>query len=229
MGSGKTGDKYSCPVENESSKRVRSKAWQVPLTVNGMEINAIVDSAAEATILSDEVYSRLSPHPKVKGHAVFRMPNDKGMAGSKLEPVTVKIGHYETVFTVFKGAMDDDMLLGIDFLRKCGAIIDCSGTLVLKSQRIPLISSRDASISVTRVFPACVEEYRCSSPKVASVGFGRPPEQDIDIYQNKLPMQNVQSIAIIKVVLKHHFSLSIRLTWPCKVWKGSGVLQPSLQ
>ena len=183
VGSGKTGDKYSCPVENESSKRVRSKAWQVPLTVNGMEINAIVDSAAEATILSDEVYSRLSPHPKVKGHAVFRMPNDKGMAGSKLEPVTVKIGHYETVFTVYKGAMDDDMLLGIDFLRKCGAIIDCSGTLVLKGQRIPLITSSDASISVTtcRVFPACAEEYRCSSPKVASVGFGRPPEQDIDI------------------------------------------------
>ena len=52
-------------------------AWRIPVKVNGVDLSAVVDTAAEITILSESVYGSMSPRPKVLSHV------DVNLAGGK--------------------------------------------------------------------------------------------------------------------------------------------------
>ena len=41
------------------------RAWQIPVKIGRLEVNAVVDTAAEITIISERVFDRLSWHPEL--------------------------------------------------------------------------------------------------------------------------------------------------------------------
>ena len=96
------------------------------LQVNTRNTIAVVDTGAEVTIISDRVYQSLEPQPPVKRRATMHgagreMRMDTFVTG----PVNIKIGKRIYSSDVYVAPIDDDMLLGLDFLHKHCVILDC--------------------------------------------------------------------------------------------------------
>ena len=130
------------------------RAWRALILVNGVEVNALVDTAAEATLISDRLYENLDPKPEVISTKRFQTANAKPLYAGKLEAVKINIGKFETLAEVYKGPLLEDMLLGIDFLSQIGAHVDCAaGVLRIKDQPIVLTQSTQVLTSKRTVLP----------------------------------------------------------------------------
>ena len=117
----------------------RGKAWLVPVKINGFEINAIVDTAAEVTLISNRLYKSLTPRPDVKRKLRFKTADGKSMSAEMLEPLTLEVGKLRVEHEVLKSDLSDEMLLGMDFLFEANASLECGqGILTIGGQRIPL-------------------------------------------------------------------------------------------
>ena len=96
------------------------------MRVQDQPVLAIVDTAAEVTILSDDFFKKLPHKPPVK-HRVTMHAAGKGMKMDTFVcgPVDLFIGTNRYKMDIYVAPIDDDMLLGLDFLVKSGIILDC--------------------------------------------------------------------------------------------------------
>ena len=87
--------------------------------VQATPVTAIVDSAAEVTIISDKVYNKLKPKPPVKKHAILHTAGrDMSMKGFIVGPVNVQLGSLTFEEDLYVAPIQDEMLLGIDILQE---------------------------------------------------------------------------------------------------------------
>ncbi|GFO19336.1 retrovirus-related pol polyprotein from transposon 412 [Plakobranchus ocellatus] len=115
-------------------------AYTVWANVGNVSVDAIVDTAAEITVISEEVYRRLIHKPRVSGKRRFQMAGKGKASWANLEgPISVKIGQLSTQETVYVAQINDDMLLGVDYLDKYNDVIDFEDhTLQMQGEQIPL-------------------------------------------------------------------------------------------
>ncbi|GFO20506.1 DNA damage-inducible protein 1 [Plakobranchus ocellatus] len=114
-------------VRNVQSQEV-VPAYTIRTDVGNLSVDAIVDTAAEITVISEEVY-RLSGKRRVVQKA------GKGQASwaNLVGPISVKVE------TIYVAQINDDMLLGVDYLDKYNAVIDFEDhTLQVQGEQIPL-------------------------------------------------------------------------------------------
>ena len=96
------------------------------LKLNGISINAVVDTAAEVTIISDKVYDSLPIKPLIKRRtAMHGAGRDMKMETLVIGPVSLKIGTKIYTSEVYVAPIGDAMLLGLDFMHKHNVILDC--------------------------------------------------------------------------------------------------------
>lgn len=99
---------------------------RLDMHLQDVQVTAVVDTAAEVTIVSDELFQRMENKPPVKQritmHAAGKgMKMDAFLCG----PVVLKIGTKEYKMDIYVAQIDDTMLLGIDFLVRFNVILDC--------------------------------------------------------------------------------------------------------
>ena len=101
-----------------------SSMLRVPVTLQDFKLQAVVDTAAEVTIISDSIFRELQPKPpylkKVILHTAGR---DLRMDGFVVGPVALKLGKNTFPEAVYVAPIQDDMLLGLDFLLRHGVDI----------------------------------------------------------------------------------------------------------
>ncbi|MCG7867847.1 MAG: retropepsin-like domain-containing protein, partial [Candidatus Thiodiazotropha taylori] len=128
----------------------------VPVYLQDHSIKAVVDTAAAVTIISDKIYRELMPKPpclkKVTLHTAGR---DLKMSGFVAGPVSLKLGLSTFSEVVYVAPIQDDMLLGLDFLLKHGVSIKL-GELQLQVSAsdevaIEVISSNIEEATVAKV------------------------------------------------------------------------------
>ena len=126
---------------------------RIPVSVNGVNIQAIVDSAAEVTIISDGIYRRLSPKPEtVKTVRFHTAGKNLQMLGFVVGPIEVKLEDNIFKEWVYVAPIEDDMLLGLDFLQKYKVDINISNsTLVLGNLKIKMSSTPTPNKSLGKV------------------------------------------------------------------------------
>ncbi|GFO16517.1 Pol polyprotein [Plakobranchus ocellatus] len=126
-------------VRNMQSQEV-VPAYTVRADVGNVSVDAIIDTAAEITIISEEVYKRLIPRPRLSGKRRVQMAGKGQESWANLVgPISVKVGPLSTQETIYVAQINDDMLLGVDFLDKYNAVIDFKDhTLQVQGKRIPL-------------------------------------------------------------------------------------------
>ena len=94
--------------------------------VNSKNITAVIDTGAEVTIISDKVYESLEAKPPVKKRTVMHgAGRNMTMNTCIIGPVDLEIGAKTYTSDVYVAPMDDDMLLGLDFMRKNRVVLDC--------------------------------------------------------------------------------------------------------
>lgn len=120
-------------LQSESSLKVKC-------IVNNLTIQAVVDTAADATIISEDIFKKL--HMKITEFETVKMYSageNQTFNAKKIGPVKLTIG--KTVFFnhIYVAPIIDKMLLGMDMLQAMEAKIDIKNkTIECKEYTIPL-------------------------------------------------------------------------------------------
>ena len=91
------------------------------IQVGDRPVKAVVDSAAEVTIVSDKVYETLKhPPKKLREVTLLAAGRQMAMKGFVVGPVRLKIGTQWYSENVYIAPIEQDMLLGFDILFQRG-------------------------------------------------------------------------------------------------------------
>jgi hypothetical protein len=95
--------------------------FRVPVKVQGMQLQAVVDTAAQVTLVSEEFYKSLDPAPPIRKEVVMNTAG-KGMQmnGYIDGPFQVVLGTHQFSVEIYVAPIEEDMLLGLDFLEANG-------------------------------------------------------------------------------------------------------------
>ncbi|MEW8548561.1 MAG: retropepsin-like aspartic protease [Candidatus Thiodiazotropha sp.] len=119
--------------------------FRVPILVQGVQTAAVVHTAAEVTIISDKLYNSLQEKPKIMKEVVMNTAGrDLKMKAHIVFPIKLELGTRTYEEQIYVAPIEDDMLLGIDFLEKHKADIDiCERQLKLDGITLPMQLSSD--------------------------------------------------------------------------------------
>ena len=96
--------------------------FTIPIKVENKPIQAVLDTGAEVTIISDKVFPSIKPSPKVIKEVILRPAGrDMVMQGKTVGPVKILIGNTTYEDNIYVAPIEDKMLLGLNFLRRVGA------------------------------------------------------------------------------------------------------------
>ena len=95
--------------------------FRVPVEVQGMQLQAVVDTAALVTLVSVEFYRSLDPAPPIRNELVMNTAR-KGMQmnGYIAGPFEVVLGTDQFSVEMYVAPIEEEMLLGLDFLEANG-------------------------------------------------------------------------------------------------------------
>ena len=95
--------------------------FRVPVEVQGMQLQAVVDTAAQVTLVSEEFYKSLDPAPPIRKEVVMNTAG-KGMQmnGYIAGPFQVVLGTHLFTVEIYVAPIEEEMLLGLDFLEANG-------------------------------------------------------------------------------------------------------------
>lgn len=99
----------------------------LPISINGMKIDAVVDTGTQITIISKEFAKQLKP-PVVFGNSISLMGAgcDSNIAAKLGNAAIFRIGKTETKWRLLVGDISDKVILGLDLLHHLHAVIDLS-------------------------------------------------------------------------------------------------------
>ena len=107
-----------CQINPPSSLRV-------PITLQDRSIKAVIDTAAMVTVISDQIYKEMKPNPPyLKVTTLKTAGRNMKMVGRIIGPVSIKLGNVIFPTLVHVAPINNDMLLGLDFLLRIGAGIN---------------------------------------------------------------------------------------------------------
>lgn len=122
-------------------------AWQVPVKVNDVPVSAVVDTAAEITIVGQSIHDQMSPRPEIIASKDVSLAwGGETMTVGSLRDVLVEIGGTNVRHPVYVAPIQVDMLLGIDFLHENAVELDCStGDLSVGASKVPMFKATSPS------------------------------------------------------------------------------------
>ena len=111
--------------ENSTEVLVRQSVGlnlTIPVEINDIPTDAIVDSAAQVTLISCNLLAQIEIIGKVElrgiGNSCETIPADK------IKGVLIKLGHKQCSWPVYAADVTDPVLLGLDFLVKNKCKVD---------------------------------------------------------------------------------------------------------
>ena len=97
----------------------------VPLKLDNSDVKAVVDSGAQATVMSDEFYKSLKNPPKITEKVLLKTASKgNGFEGYYIPKTTLTFGKLSFTYSMYVGPVTDSFILGLDFLLPVEGIID---------------------------------------------------------------------------------------------------------
>ncbi|KAI7809323.1 hypothetical protein IRJ41_005269 [Triplophysa rosa] len=142
-------------IVHVSRAESRGPSLMILLTADGVPVHAVIDTGAEATIMSEETYSKL-PVKSASGLKNVHLRNaetGREMIATGGVKVEFKIGTKIMEWTVCIAPICDTLLLGLDFLKAADFTIHASGKVFMGSELIPAYISegKGPDYAVSRV------------------------------------------------------------------------------
>jgi len=134
--------------------------FRVPIEVQGMRLQSVVDTAAQVTLVSEEFYKSLDPAPPIHREVVMNTAG-KGMQmnGFIAGSFQVVLGTHQFSVDIYVAPIEEEMLLGLDFLEANGVSLhlkerklQISGEVIPMSWGAgsPLVSEKETGVSLVR-------------------------------------------------------------------------------
>ena len=103
----------------------------VPVKISGLEVSAVVDTAAEATTVSRAVYEQLKTKPDLTREVVLIGLDQSSGIWGQLMTSDLTIGLHTLKWQAYVADMPDQCLLGLDFLIHYGVDIQLSKNSIM--------------------------------------------------------------------------------------------------
>ena len=112
---------------------------QIPIQVNHLPLMCIVDTGAEATVMSREVYKQLNlgSQPESKRACLGNAESGKTMGVFDGYNVALKIGSKEWDWTVYIAPIQDPFLLGLDFMIRANITTQRGPKVFVEGEPVP--------------------------------------------------------------------------------------------
>ena len=158
--------------ENIICQLKTSSSCLVEANINGEVLHAIIDTGADVTLISDEVYNRMSEKPKKIGNVVLRTAG-KGMKmeGQIVGPTNIIIGGRTYASNIYVAPLETEMILGRDFFANHKIVIDFGrNKLIMENEEVGFITRKETKqtevvpvIAVRRITipPNSVRQIKC--------------------------------------------------------------------
>ncbi|KAK3765536.1 hypothetical protein RRG08_052330 [Elysia crispata] len=129
-----------CNTELKDIYSVCCMSDPVQLALEGKTLQATIDTAAEVTIIADRVYKQLAQQPE-KGEKVIMSTagENQTLAAYRVGPLSLELGKVTTKEFMYVASIQDDMLLGMDFMGRYTPAIDFQNrTMSIHNEVIPI-------------------------------------------------------------------------------------------
>ncbi len=114
------------------NKTNRSKTLHLPVEINRYEIEGLVDTGASMSVMAVAVVKEMGMMHLVAGSETYKTTSGiVTQALERIDEVSVGVGGVQCTMTFMVVDTDSyDVLLGLDFLMKIGAIVDVERSLI---------------------------------------------------------------------------------------------------
>ena len=126
--------------------RVRAATITVPLVINKVETKAVIDTGAEVTVLSEELYSKIPkdmrPELKKATRNLVVAEAGKHMTTRGIAQIEMKLGNEIFTWPMYVAPIGDSVLLGCDLIDEKDITINCKRGLQLNGEWIECQTTR---------------------------------------------------------------------------------------
>ncbi|KAL0158975.1 hypothetical protein M9458_047051, partial [Cirrhinus mrigala] len=147
--------KSQSPTPQVGRAKSRGPSLLMDVTVNCIPTQAVVDTGAEATVISETLYQQfpLSKQTATIQTCLHNTESGKDMNAKGGLKVTFQIGTWCIEWEVFVAPIRDPVLLGLDFLQAANVTIHTSGRVFIAEELVPakIVSGDGTDYHVARV------------------------------------------------------------------------------
>jgi hypothetical protein len=127
----------------------------IPILINGTAVDAVVDTAAQVTLLGDDFARKLDP-PVIFTDSVLLKGagTNNNIPARYTDGTTVTVGKTETKWRIIVAKITDPVILGLNLLTKFDAVIDLTDfSITIKGEKIEVrqVKSQTTTFMVCRV------------------------------------------------------------------------------
>lgn len=134
-------------------RKTRETTLTIPVKINGRAVKALVDTGAEISVISHEL-ARTMKSP-LKRELLVKLKGaetSSDMKGYRLEPVSLKVEKKEYPWRIYEADIQEQFILGLDFLQYHRAVIDLDKNIVrINESNVPAILRGDKEGPVYQV------------------------------------------------------------------------------
>ncbi len=148
-------DRTICEVEMFSDTKSERTNLVLEATVNGYSVPALIDTAAQVSVVSEEFFRTLHPAPPLSGK-VWLGGASKGnkFLASKATNMSIGLGNTQHLHDLVVAPINDPFILGIDFMKRVGLKIDLENdTIIIRGETLPAVGppARDQTSDIKKV------------------------------------------------------------------------------
>ena len=111
----------------------------IPITLQQQDTTAVVDTAAQISVMSRKFYDKITPKPMLRDRLVLKGVGDSSeINGWITDTVKIRIGNGIRKWKMVVAEITDDVILGLDFLTDQKAVIDLNDfTVQIQGVAVP--------------------------------------------------------------------------------------------
>ncbi|CAC5358486.1 unnamed protein product [Mytilus coruscus] len=159
------------------------------ISINDVTVNAVIDTAAQVTLMSEEFAKKLKLPVIFKGSLMLKgAGKDNSITARYTE--RVKVGKTDTKWKIIVAKINDQVILGLDFLKHLDAgidLTDLSITIRGETHLINEVKSENSSFKICRI---TLEETLIVPPNSTV----RLPVQLAEEFENEVAIQPNKSL-----------------------------------
>ncbi|TRZ00762.1 hypothetical protein DNTS_024559, partial [Danionella cerebrum] len=135
----------------------RGESLQIPMTINGIQTQAIADTGAQTTVISEELYQSILKRDTTTAdlHQTYLLNAGvgDGMQAKHGLTVTFGIGSKSINWEVHVAPIRDSVLLGLDLMKAHDVVIYTRGKVFIGGERVPsrIVQDDGSGYCVARV------------------------------------------------------------------------------
>ncbi|CAC5377522.1 unnamed protein product [Mytilus coruscus] len=166
--------------------QIQAKTMYIPVLVNGLKSHGVIDSGAQVSIPNTELFRKLRAKPKLSDTVVVKgISTAETIKADVAERVDLEIGRSKIECNMLVADIEDELILGLDFLETNRVIVDHGQyTITLNKEIISATEMSSTEIGDVKVYRAVVAETTVLTPyssQFIQVKLDNKPEGDIVI------------------------------------------------